>query len=66
MSARELYKHKYNELLKDIEEARGKIVLYECDCRLSISKKECEQCATNVFGSIYQILDNIGKDKGGE
>lgn len=40
-----------------LEEVRAEIEMYEADCRLQGGTDECEKCNSNVFGSIYRIID---------
>lgn len=40
-----------------LEEIRAEIEMYEADCRLQGGTDECEKCNSNVFGSIYRIID---------
>lgn len=42
---------------KILDKIRAKIKMYEADCRLQGGTDECEKCNSNVFGSIYQIID---------
>lgn len=39
------------------EKVRAEIGMYEADCRLQGGTDECEKCNSNVFGSIYRIID---------
>ena len=39
------------------EKVRAEIGIYEADCRLQGGTDECEKCNSNVFGSIYRIID---------
>lgn len=50
-----------------LEEIRAEIEMYEADCRLQGGTDECEKCNSNVFGSIYRIIDKYkaeSEDKG--
>lgn len=40
-----------------LDKIRAEIEMYEADCRLQGGKDECEKCNSNVFGSIYRIID---------
>lgn len=40
-----------------LDEIRAEIEMYEADCRLQGGTDECEKCNSNVFGSIYRIID---------
>lgn len=56
-----LYEQTQRSMVEDI---RAEIERYEADCRFAGGTEECEQCNTNVFGSIYQIIDrHMGKEK---
>ena len=44
-----------------LDEIRAEIELYEADCRLQGGTDECEKCNSNVFGSIYRIIDKHKK-----
>ena len=39
------------------EKVKAEIGIYEADCRLQGGTDECEKCNSNVFGSIYRIID---------
>lgn len=39
------------------EKVRAEIGMYEADCRLQGGTDECGKCNSNVFGSIYRIID---------
>lgn len=41
----------------DLDEIKAEIKMYEADCRLQGGTDECEKCNSNVFGSIYRIID---------
>lgn len=46
---------------------RAEIEQYEADCRLQGGTDECEKCNSNVFGSVYRIIDKYtaeSEDKG--
>lgn len=36
---------------------KAEIGMYEADCRLQGGTDECEKCNSNIFGSIYRIID---------
>ena len=40
-----------------VDKIRAEIEMYEADCRLQGGTDECEQCNSNVFGTIYRIFD---------
>ena len=40
-----------------LDKIRAEIAMYEADCRLQGGTDECEKCNSNVFGSIYRIID---------
>ena len=40
-----------------LDKIRSEIAMYEADCRLQGGTDECEKCNSNVFGSIYRIID---------
>lgn len=40
-----------------LEKIRAEIEMYEADCRLQGGTDECEKCNSNVFGSVYRIID---------
>ena len=40
-----------------LDKVRSDIEMYEADCRLQGGTDECEKCNSNVFGSIYRIID---------
>ena len=40
-----------------LDKIRAEIGQYEANCRLQGGTDECEKCNSNVFGSIYQIID---------
>jgi hypothetical protein len=40
-----------------LDKIRAEIGMYEADCRLQGGTDECEKCNSNVFGSIYRIID---------
>ena len=40
-----------------LNKIRAEIGMYEADCRLQGGTDECEKCNSNVFGSIYRIID---------
>ena len=40
-----------------LDKIRADIEMYEADCRLQGGPDECEKCNSNVFGSIYRIID---------
>lgn len=42
---------------KVLDKIRAEIKSYEADCRLQGGTDECEMCNSNVFGSIYRIID---------
>lgn len=46
-----------------LDKIRAEIGMYEADCRLQGGTDACEKCNSNVFGSIYRIID---KYKAGE
>lgn len=39
------------------DEIRAEIKMYEADCRLQGDTDECEKCNSNVFGSVYRIIN---------
>ena len=40
-----------------LDKIRAEIEMYEADCKLQGGTDECEECNSNVFGSIYRIID---------
>lgn len=40
-----------------LDKIRAEIGMYEADCRLQGGTDECEKCNSNIFGSIYRIID---------
>jgi hypothetical protein len=40
-----------------LDKIRAEIGMYEADCRLQGGTDECGKCNSNVFGSIYRIID---------
>ena len=40
-----------------LDQIKAEIKMYEADCRLQGDTDECEKCNSNVFGSIYRIID---------
>lgn len=40
-----------------LDKLRADIEMYEADCRLQGGPDECEKCNSNVFGSIYRVID---------
>ena len=40
-----------------LDKIRAEIGMYEADCKLQGGTDECEECNSNVFGSIYRIID---------
>ena len=40
-----------------LDKIKAEIAMYEADCRLQGGPDECEKCNSNVFGSIYRIID---------
>jgi len=40
-----------------LDKIRAEIGMYEADCKLQGGQDECEECNSNVFGSIYRIID---------
>ena len=48
------------------EKVRAEIGMYEADCRLQGGTDECEKCNSNVFGSIYRIIDKYKAERSGE
>ena len=44
------------------DKVRAEITMYESNCRLAGGSDECEQCNTNVFDSIYRIIDKYKGD----
>ena len=50
--------------LSVIEDIKADIKRYELNCNFADDTDECVQCTTNIFGSIYQIIDK--HIKGGE
>ncbi len=40
-----------------LDKIRAEIGMYEADCRLQGGTDECEMCNSNVFGSVYRIID---------
>lgn len=57
------YEEALNIAIKALEQAsildkiKAEIEMYEADCRLQGGTDECEKCNSNVFGSIYRIID---------
>ena len=59
-----LYHVKHGKPLDSVfDKIRAEIEMYEADCRLQGGTDECEQCNSNVFGSIYRIIDRYKGDK---
>ena len=54
---------KYDRLVGAIEKIRAEIEQYEADCRLQGGTDECKKCNSNVFGSIYRIIDKYTAEK---
>lgn len=48
-----------------LDKIRAEIGMYEADCRLQGGTDECEKCNSNVFGSIYRIIDKYKAKKRG-
>ena len=46
-----------------LEKIRAEIEQYEADCRLQGGTDECKKCNSNVFGSIYRIIDKYTAEK---
>ena len=40
-----------------LDKIKAEIGMYEADCRLQGGTDECEKCNSNIFGSIYRIID---------
>ena len=47
----------YKRQTDTLDKVRAEIGMYEADCRLQGGTDECEKCNSNVFGSIYRIID---------
>ena len=45
-----------------LDKVRAEIGMYEADCRLQGGTNECEKCNSNIFGSIYRIIDKYKSD----
>ena len=45
------------EKTDSLEKIRAEIEMYEADCGLQGGTDDCEKCNSNVFGSIYRIID---------
>lgn len=48
-----------------LDKIRAEIAMYEADCRLQGGTDECEKCNSNVFGSIYRIIDKYKAEQWG-
>ena len=48
-----------------LDKIRAEIAMYEADCRLQGGTDECEKCNSNVFGSIYRIIDKYRAESEG-
>ena len=46
-----------------LDKIRAEIEQYEADCRLQGGTDECEKCNSNVFGSVYRIIDKYKAEK---
>jgi len=46
-----------NRMANVLDKIRAEIEMYEADCKLQGGTDECEECNSNVFGSIYRIID---------
>lgn len=46
-----------------LDKIRAEIAMYEADCRLQGGTDECEKCNSNVFGSIYRIIDKCKAER---
>lgn len=58
MSKEQNYIYGYmNGKYDNLDKIRAEIAMYEADCRLQGGTDECEKCNSNVFGSIYRIID---------
>ena len=42
---------------KVFDKIKAEIEMHEADCKLQGGTDECEECNSNVFGSIYRIID---------
>ena len=49
-----------------LDKIRAEIEMYEADCRLQGGPDECEKCNSNVFGSIYRIIDKYKAESEGK
>ena len=60
----------YAVALEEQESILGKIKaeigMYETDCRLQGGTDECEKCNSNIFGSIYRIIDKYKLESEGK
>lgn len=62
-----LWKKAYDRGWKEVlEKVRAEIGMYEADCRLQGGTDECEKCNSNVFGSIYRIIDKYKTEREGK
>ena len=46
-----------------LDQIKAEIEMYEADCRLQGGTDECEECNSNVFGSIYRIIDKYKAER---
>lgn len=54
------YAAAFDLAIKSLEawkKVRAEIGMYEANCRLQGGTDECGKCNSNVFGSIYRIID---------
>ena len=56
--------HLKTDLVDILDKIRAEIEMYEADCRLQGGSDECEKCNSNVFGSIYRIIDKYKAESG--
>lgn len=56
-----MYDIDYQEPCKEqepiLDKIKAEIGMYEADCRLQGGTDDCEKCNSNIFGSIYRIID---------
>ena len=58
MTKEQNYIRGYKDGKSDVlDKIRAEIEMYEADCKLQGGTDECEECNSNVFGSIYRIID---------
>ena len=70
---RQISDEEYRELIAKLDghdkelldKIRAEIGMYEADCRLQGGTDECEKCNSNVFGSIYRIIDKYKAESEG-